>query len=143
VPCVHRDDDSTVSLGNLFQCLKTLSVKKFFLLSNPNLSWCNLRPFPLVLSLATCEKRATASFQVVVGSSKASPQPPFLWAKQPEFPSATPHKPCSLDPASALLPFSGHAPAPQCPSCSEGPKTEHSVWGAVSSLLSPGVWSLP
>jgi len=29
-----RDGDSTTSLGSLFQCLTTLSVQKFFLLSN-------------------------------------------------------------------------------------------------------------
>ncbi|KFR06223.1 Aspartyl/asparaginyl beta-hydroxylase, partial [Nipponia nippon] len=29
----------------------------------------------------------------------------------------------------ASLPFFGHAPAPRCPSCSEGPKTEHSTRG--------------
>ncbi|NWS77289.1 DMBT1 protein, partial [Crotophaga sulcirostris] len=31
--------------------------------------------------------------------------------------------------SAALLPFSGCTPAPQCPSCSEGPKTEHSAPG--------------
>uniref|UniRef100_A0A8V0XGV5 EH domain-containing protein n=1 Tax=Gallus gallus TaxID=9031 RepID=A0A8V0XGV5_CHICK len=43
-----RDGDSTTSLGSLFQCLTTLSVKKFFLIFKLNLPWCNLRPFPLV-----------------------------------------------------------------------------------------------
>jgi len=32
-----RDGDSTISLGSLVQCLTTLSVKKFFLISNLNL----------------------------------------------------------------------------------------------------------
>ncbi|KAK4828289.1 hypothetical protein QYF61_024954 [Mycteria americana] len=50
-----RDGDSTTSLGSLFQCLTTLLVKKFFLISNLNFPWCNLRPFPLVLSLVTWE----------------------------------------------------------------------------------------
>jgi len=45
-----RDGDSTTSLGSLCHCLTTLDEKKFFLIHNPNLSWCNLRPFPLVLS---------------------------------------------------------------------------------------------
>ena len=52
-----RDGDSTTSLGSLFQGLITLSVKNFFLISNLNLLWCNFRPFPLVLSLVTWEKR--------------------------------------------------------------------------------------
>ena len=29
-----RDSDSTISLDSLFQCLDTLSEKKFFLISN-------------------------------------------------------------------------------------------------------------
>ncbi|KAK4832969.1 hypothetical protein QYF61_026795 [Mycteria americana] len=68
-----RDGDSTTSLGSLFQCLTTLSVKKFFLISNLNLSLRNLRPFPLIVSL------------VIVESDKVSPQPPFLQAKQHHF----------------------------------------------------------
>jgi len=31
------------------------------------------------------------------------------------------------------LPFSGHAPATQCPSCSEGLKNEHSIKGVCFS----------
>ncbi|KAK4823265.1 hypothetical protein QYF61_000232, partial [Mycteria americana] len=46
-----KDGNSTTSLGSLFQCLRTLSVKKIFLISNLNLPWCNLRPFLLILSL--------------------------------------------------------------------------------------------
>ena len=44
-----RDGDSTTSLGSLSQCLTTLSVKKFFPISNLNLPRHNFRPFPLVL----------------------------------------------------------------------------------------------
>ncbi|NWZ30868.1 SETBP protein, partial [Asarcornis scutulata] len=40
-----------------FQCLTTLSVKKFFLISNLNLPWCNFSPFPLVLSPGMWENR--------------------------------------------------------------------------------------
>jgi len=39
--------------------LITLSVKKFFLVSNLNLPWCSLRMLPLISSLATWEKRLT------------------------------------------------------------------------------------
>ncbi|KAK4833022.1 LOW QUALITY PROTEIN: hypothetical protein QYF61_027404 [Mycteria americana] len=84
-----RDGDSTTSLGSLFQCLITLSVNKFFPVSNLNLPWHNLRPFSLVLLLVALEKRLTpTSLQppVVVESNKVSPQPPFLQAKQPQFP---------------------------------------------------------
>lgn len=52
VPCLlflntSRDSDSTTSLESIFQCLATLSMRKFFLISNKNLPWLNLRPFPL------------------------------------------------------------------------------------------------
>ena len=51
-----RDGDSTTSLGSLFQCLTTLSVKKFFWRSNLNLPWCNSTPCPLFLSPVTWKK---------------------------------------------------------------------------------------
>ena len=55
-----RDSDSTTSLDSPFQCLITFSEKKFFLLPNLNLPWCNLRLFPLVLLPVTHEKSSTA-----------------------------------------------------------------------------------
>ncbi|KAK4809905.1 hypothetical protein QYF61_023392 [Mycteria americana] len=61
-----RDGDSTTSLGSLFQCLITLSVKR----DRPHLS--------------------TASFQAVVESDEVSPQPPFLQAEQPQVPQPLP-----------------------------------------------------
>ena len=45
-----RDGASTASLGNLFQCVTTLFVKNFLLISNLNLPCLNFKPFPLVLS---------------------------------------------------------------------------------------------
>jgi len=53
------DGDSTTSLGSLFQCLITLSVKHFFLTSKLNLPWHNLRLFPLIRSLVTWKKTPT------------------------------------------------------------------------------------
>lgn len=44
---ISRDGDSITSLDSLLQCLTTLSMKKFFLISSLNLPWSNLRPFPL------------------------------------------------------------------------------------------------
>ena len=66
---------------------------------------------------------ATPSFQVVVESDKASPQSPFLRSKQPQFPQSL-LMGLVLDSSPASLPFSGHAPATQRLSCSEGPKTD-------------------
>ena len=58
------------SQGSLFQCLTTLTVKKFFLMSSPNLPWSSFVPFSHILSLVTREKRS------------APPSPfPFLTGK--------------------------------------------------------------
>jgi len=46
-----RNGDSITSLGSPFQYLTTLLEKKFFLISNLNLPYCNLRPFPPILLL--------------------------------------------------------------------------------------------
>ena len=85
-----RDGDSTTSLGSLFQCLTTLSANNFFLISNLNLPWCILKPFPLVLSPVTSEKRPTllllqSPFSWFEESNKVSPQPPLSQTKQPQF----------------------------------------------------------
>ncbi|NXN36490.1 V1AR protein, partial [Rhinoptilus africanus] len=45
--------------GQPLPMFDTLSVKNFFLISILNLPWCNLRQFPLVLSLVTWENRPT------------------------------------------------------------------------------------
>ena len=66
-----RGSDSTTSLGSLFQCLTTLSEEQFFLISNMNLPWHNLRSFPLVLLHVMWEKRLTP-FAVVVTGGKVS-----------------------------------------------------------------------
>ncbi|KAK4824710.1 LOW QUALITY PROTEIN: hypothetical protein QYF61_017936 [Mycteria americana] len=84
-----RDGDSTTSLGSLFQCLITLSVKKNFLISSLNLPWCNLRPFLLSYHLLHGRRdRPPPLYNLlsVVESNKVSPQPPFLQAKQSQLP---------------------------------------------------------
>ena len=65
------------------------SVKKCFLISNLNLPWCNWRPFPLILSPISSEKRPapllpTFTFQILEERNKVSPQPPFSQTKQPQ-----------------------------------------------------------
>jgi len=72
---ISRGCDSTTSLGSLSQCLTTLSVKKFFLISNLNLPWCNLRPLPLSCYLekeTDSHLPTTSSFWVVVESNNVS-----------------------------------------------------------------------
>ena len=56
-----RNGDFTASLDSPSQSFTTLFVKKFFLISNLNLPWCNLRPFCLVISLAMRQKILTPS----------------------------------------------------------------------------------
>ena len=80
-PCflnTFRDSDLTTSLGSLFQCITTL-LEKFFLISNLNFPWHNLKPFPLILSLLLGAEAdpylATDSFQAVLESNKVSPEP--------------------------------------------------------------------
>ena len=123
-----REGDSTTSLGNLFQCLITLSVQKFFLISNLNLPWCNLRPLPLIASYLGEETNThltTPSCQVVVASNEVPPQPPLLQTKQPQLPQPlltrlvlqTPHRPhCpsldTLQPLNVLLVLRG-PPTPE------------------------------
>lgn len=53
--------------SSLFQCLITLSEKKFFLIPSWTFPWCNLKPLLPIWSLFTWEKRLTS----------ISPEPPF------------------------------------------------------------------
>lgn len=53
---MSRDRDSTTCLGNLCQCLTTLTVKKCFLAFRWNLMFFNLYGLFLVLSQGTTEK---------------------------------------------------------------------------------------
>ena len=124
-----RNGDSTISLGSLFQYFTTLSEKKFFLISNLNLPWHNLRLFSLILSLLTRRwSRPPPCHNLLPGSCesyKVPPEPPLLQTKQSYIPQLHLIR-CALDPSSTSLPFSQHSSGPQCLSYSEGPKTEHS-----------------
>lgn len=114
---------------------------------NLNLPWHSLKPFPLVLSLVTQERRLI----------RTRPQLPsrqswrairfsllFLWAKHPQLPLIR----VVLQTLQHLqLPF-GHSPAPPCPCCGAGPRAGHSPWGAASRVgrshfppcTAPWVW---
>ena len=68
-----RDGASTTSLGNLFQCITTLWVKKFLLISNWNLPCISLKPFPLVLSLSThVNSHIPSWYGTILGLSEAA-----------------------------------------------------------------------
>ena len=87
---VSRDGAPTTSPGNLCQCLTTLIVKAFFLISNINLLPLSLQQFPLALSQQTLLKSLFPSyspFWVLRGHlrSQVSPKPSLLQAKQPQL----------------------------------------------------------
>ena len=115
-----------------------LFLRRKFPNIQPEPPWHILRTFPLVLSPLPRRRDwlhlTTTSFQAAVEKYKVSPELPFLQIEQSSSLS------CSLSDLcyrcfTASLPFSGHAPGPQCLSCSEWPKTEHSTWGAASPGL--------
>ena len=72
-------DAFTTYLGNLFQCITTLWVKNFLLISNLNLPCLSLKPFPLVLHPAV---------QLRLGSAGGS-WPGLQAARMWELPAAT------------------------------------------------------
>lgn len=57
----YIDGASTTSLGNLFQCLNTFTVKNFFHTSNLNLSSSSLKSSPLLLLLQALVKSVPPS----------------------------------------------------------------------------------
>lgn len=71
----------TTSLWSLLLELTTPLVKKDFLMSSLDLSWCSFEPFSCVRSLGTREKRSTLPsplpFQEAVESNAVTAQPPF------------------------------------------------------------------
>jgi len=78
-------------LGQPVQCITTLCVKNFLLISNLNLPCLSLKPFPLVLSLFNLINSHSpllfiCSLQVLEGHNEVSPEPSLLQAKQAQFP---------------------------------------------------------
>jgi len=101
-----RNSDSITFLGSPFQCLITLLLKKFVLISNLNLPWYNLKPFSRPISNYLGEEAnphlSITSLQVGVDSNKVSPEPP------PDhtipIPSTTPQQTCAPDPSQFCCP---------------------------------------
>lgn len=78
----RRDGDSTTILGRLESIL---SVKNFFLILSLSLSWDNLKPFHLILSFTTWEKRSLG-YNLLSSSYReweGPPVPPFLRLNPP------------------------------------------------------------
>jgi len=78
-------------LWSLFQCLITLIVKNFFLISNLNLPPFILKPLPLVLSLYALVllqvplQLSCRPLRILKGCCKVSPEPSLLQAEQPQL----------------------------------------------------------
>jgi len=68
--------------GQLCHCLTTPSENKFFLISNLNLLWCNLRPSHLVLLLLPGRPPPCHTSYHVVESDTVSPELPLLQTTQ-------------------------------------------------------------
>jgi len=83
-----REGAARAALGSLFQCLTTLTVKDFFLISKLNLPSFSLKPSPLVLSLQAFVVPLQLScrpLRVLEGCNKVSPEPSLLQAEQPQL----------------------------------------------------------
>ena len=87
---VSREGASTTSLSNLFQCLTTLTVKDFFLISNLYLPSLSLKPFPLVLLPHTLLKSLSPSFfwpplYILKGHFPVTSEPSLFHTAQPQL----------------------------------------------------------
>lgn len=106
------------------------------MIPNLNICCCKFRLFLLVLPLATWEKRLTPTLLQICSR----------WCREWQGPHWAAASPGTLP---ALF-FSGRALAPQCLSCSQGPKTEQRVQGMasteegeISHLTGHTCWSRP
>lgn len=96
--------------NNLFQCLTTLWVKSFLLISNLNLPSFSLQPFPLVLSLSDHAEKSVSlllisSPRVLEGLNEASPEPSPSWTSLAA--SAFLHRAPGLDAELQMKPHEG------------------------------------
>uniref|UniRef100_A0A803VZZ8 WD repeat domain 31 n=1 Tax=Ficedula albicollis TaxID=59894 RepID=A0A803VZZ8_FICAL len=119
-----RPNPSSTALGSLCQCLTTLLAKKFSPTSNLNLSWHNLRPFPLIACSLGAEPDphlAAPSCQGDVESQKIPPSLLFSRLNKPcaAFPPVPAQSWCGCHPwccpcSMALCPAAGTC-QPQSP----------------------------
>ena len=74
----------TTSLGNLCQCLASLILNNFFLISDLNLSSLSLKPFSLVVSQQNLqESLSPLSYSPPLRCSQVSPEPSPCPSSQP------------------------------------------------------------
>lgn len=82
-----RGCDYTTSLGSLFKCLTILWEKKFFLMSNSDHPWHNLKPSLLILLLLPGERGwPSPHHNLLSGSCRAIKPPLTLLNLHPALP---------------------------------------------------------
>ena len=143
-----RERASTSTLGNLFQCLTTLTIKNFFLTSNLNLSSFSLKPLCLVLLIHALVKSPSPAFlQAPFRYWKAALRCPWSLL----FYRLNTHNSLSLSSLRRGVPglwsFSwpsfGPTPTGPCLSCAEEPGAGHRTPSGVSPGRSRGAESSP
>lgn len=80
-----RNGDSTTSLDIFFQCLKSFSVKGFFLVCSLNHLFFSFCPATHNLGEEANPHPATSSYQVFRQQDMGFPELPFFQARQPKI----------------------------------------------------------
>ena len=130
---------------NLFQCLITLIIKNFFLISNLNLPSRSWKPLPLVLSLQALVKSLSvfliSPLYITTGHNKFSLESSPGW----ETPTLSAFLHTRVGPSlwSFLWPSSGPTLTNPCLSCTWDPRAGHWTPGGVSQEQSRGAESPP
>jgi len=84
---ISMNSYSTISLGNLFQCLSTLIAKRCLFVFRGNFMCFNLCPLPLVLSLALLRSLTPSSSfcTTVYTQAQYPPEPSLLQAEHSQL----------------------------------------------------------
>jgi len=126
---------STAPLGNLFQCLTTLVVKNFFLISNLNLPSFNLKPLTPCPITTSPSKKSLSSFLVGFfrywkAAVRSHRSLLFSRLNSPNSLRLSSQERCS-SPWIIFVAFSGPAQTRPCLSCAEGSRAECRTPGFV------------
>jgi len=131
---ISRHEYSVTSLGNLIQCLTTLTEKKCFLVFRKNFLFLNVYALPLVLSVNTTEKILPPSpsfpHQVFVHNEKIALRLSFSRLNSHNSLSLSSYKP-------SLWAVAGLAPVSPCLSWTGECRTgQHSTPDGATPVLS-------
>lgn len=107
----------TISLGNLFQCLTTLSEKFYFSIQSElfPVQLQAISPYPFTWDMVEDHDHLmTSSFQAVVESHEVPSEPPFLQLKHPIFLSCSSWYLCFRPFPSSIAPLRNTQPLNVC-----------------------------